>query len=171
MVRMPYEVRVDRIAVDVSDEVKEFVIKFLQDYTFPFVTTVSDKAGLRSIFIEHFQHRHTLDSLKDRIYSISSAANLRGVAAVAWTETSRLHTAGLGKLLLSKGQKSCKTVHSYGYEGMSDVCRKNLEGKTLDVQEIITNSFPPTRNGIMRTDIPMIPQHINCRHVIAPMED
>jgi hypothetical protein len=168
---MPYEVRADRIAVDVSDEVRDSIIQYLQTYSFPYVTTVNDKAGLRSLFIEHFQNRHNLDWLKDRIYSIASSRNLQGVAAVPWSETNRLHTAGLGNLLLRKGQTTCTTIHSYGDRSMSDVCRRNLEGKTLNIGEIITNSFPQTRDELGREDVPMIPQHFNCRHVMAPLVD
>lgn len=54
---------------------------------------------------------------------------------------------------------------------MSPVCRRNLEGKQLDIEEIIKNSFPKKYEDLRRTDIPMIPQHVNCRHVMAPIEE
>jgi|GEM_PF-6115473 len=167
---MPYNVRVDAIAQDITDEVKEAILDFLQTYDFPYVTTISDKFALRQVFIEHFRDRHSLQWLKDKVYTLASSKNLKGVATVAWTETNRLHTAGLGRLLLSEGKKMCTTVHSYGDNPMSLVCRNNLEGKTLNIPEIINNSFPKSRDGIKRTDVPMVPQHANCRHVLAPIE-
>lgn len=108
-----------------------------------------------------------------RIYALArrEGRSLRGVAAVAWCETNRLHTMGLGTVLLSKGIKKCTTVHSYGRRPMSPVCHNNLEGKQLDIQEVINNSFPKRYEDLMRTDIPMIPQHPNCRHVMAPIEE
>jgi len=53
---------------------------------------------------------------------------------------------------------------------MGTACRINLEGKILDIKEVLNNSFPATIDGLRRTDVPMIPQHINCRHVMAPIE-
>lgn len=170
---MPYNVRIDRIAQDIDDEVKKSILKFLKTYDFRYVTSVMNKSTLREIFIEHFKNRHDFEWLKQMVYSLATqeGRDLRGVAAVAWSESNRLHTMGLGTLLLSKGVKKCTTVHSYGRTPMSPVCQKNLEGKQLDIREVIDNSFPKKYEDLMRTDVPMIPQHINCRHVMAPIEE
>jgi len=169
---MPYNVRADRIAQDIDDNVRKKILEFLETYDFPYVTTVADKQALRTIFIEHFKNRHDLKWLKQSIYALArkEGRSLRGVAAVAWCETNRLHTMGLGTLLLSKGIKKCTTVHSYGNQPMSYARRYNLEGKILDIEEIIRNSFPKRYEDLMHTDIPMIPQHPNCRRVMAPIE-
>jgi hypothetical protein len=170
---MPYNVRTNRIAQDIDDDVRESILKFLEKYDFPYVTSVIDKSALRAVFIEHFKNRHDLEWLKQGVYALArrEGRSLRGVAAVAWSETNRLHTMGLGTLLLSKGIKKCTTVHSYGRIPMSLACRNNLEGKLLDIQEVIGNSFPKKYEDLMRTDVPMIPQHVNCRHVMAPIEE
>ena len=170
---MPYNVRADRIAQDIDDDVRERILKFLETYDFLYVTSVTNKSALRVVFIEHFKNRHDLGWLRESVYALArrEGRSLRGVAAVAWSETNRLHTMGLGTLLLSKGIKKCTTVHSYGRRPMSPVCRNNLEGKQLDIQEVINNSFPKRYEDLMRTDVPMIPQHVNCRHVMAPIEE
>jgi len=170
---MPYNVRVDSIAQDIDDEVKKSILKFLKTYGFPYVTSVMNKSALHAVFIEHFKNRHDLRWLKLNTYALAKqeGRSLRGVAAVAWSETNRLHTMGLGTLLLSKGIKKCTTVHSYGRRPMSPVCQKNLEGKQLDIQEVIDNSFPKKYEDLKRKNVPMIPQHINCRHVMAPIEE
>ena len=169
---MVYNVRADRIAQDIDGEVKKLILEFLKTYNFPYVRCIINTSALRKVFIEHFKNRHDLRWLKQRLYSLAGqeGKNLRGVAAVAWSETNRLHTMGLGELLLSKGIKKCTVVHSYGSRTMSLVCRRNLEGKQLDIQEIIRNSFPNEYEDLKRTDIPMIPQHVNCRHIMAPIE-
>jgi hypothetical protein len=171
---MPYNVRADSIAQDIDEEVKKSILEFLKTYDFRYVRSIMNKSALREVFIEHFKNRHDLRWLKQRLYYLArrEGRSLRGVAAVAWTETNRIHTMGLGTLLLSKGIKKCTTVHSYGWSSpMRPVCRRNLEGKQLDIQEIINNSFPKRYEDLMRTDIPMIPQHVNCRHVMAPIEE
>ena len=166
---MTYKVRVDYIAQDISDEVRDAILKFLPSYDFPYSTSVPNKASLRQVFTEHFQKRHSLDWLKEQILRISPSRS--GYAAVALCETNRLHTKGLGTVLLAQGQTRCRTIHTYGYTTpMSPACRSNLEGKILDIREIITNSFPKNISDLNRKDIPMIPQHINCRHVMAPLE-
>lgn len=168
---MLYKVRADRIAQDIDDEVQKQILEFLKTYNFPYVTAVLNKSALRDVFMEHFKNRHELEWLKQQVYALATTKDLRGVAAVAWCETNRLHTMGLGRLLLSKGKKKCTTVHSYGNRPMSQACRDNLEGKTLDIQQIIDNSFPKKYEDLLRRDIPMIPQHPNCRHVMAPIEE
>ena len=165
---MKYRVRVESIARDISDEVKAAILNFLPSYYFPYSTTVTDKEALQRIFIEHFQERHSLDWLKGMIEKLSH--NPRGASATAWCETSRLHTKGLGTVLLAQGQAKCVTIHTYGNTPMSQACRDNLEGKILDIKEVIANSFPENVEDLNRTDIPMIPQHFNCRHVMAPIE-
>jgi len=166
---MTYTVRIDTIAQDINDEVRNAILEFLPNFDFPYTTTVTNKEALRKVFIEQFQRRHSLDWLIQQIYGLNN--NMRGATAAARTETNRLHTKALGTILLSKGETQCKTIHTYGYTTpMSDMCRKNLEGKILDIKEIITNSFPTTIEGLNRKDIPMIPQHANCRHIMAPLE-
>lgn len=166
---MTYKVRVDSIAQDISDEVKDAILEFLPSYDFPYSTSVDNKAALKKVFIEHFQKRHNLDWLKVQILRLSSSP--MGYAAVASCETNRLHTKGLGTVLLAKGQTKCSTVHTYGYTtSMLPECRENLEGKILDIREVIANSFPENIDDLNRKDIPMIPQHYNCRHVMAPLE-
>lgn len=58
---MPYNVRADRIAQDINDEVKKSILDFLKTYGFPYVTTIADKSALREVFIEHFKNRHDLN--------------------------------------------------------------------------------------------------------------
>lgn|SRR4030042_252658 len=166
---MTYKVRIEHIAEDIDDKVRNAILEYLPNYNFTYSTTVTNKEALKKIFIEHFQKRHSLDWLKEQIFRI--AINRRGVAPIALCETNRLHTRGLGTVLLSKGQTKCTTVHTYSYTTpMSNDCRRNLEGKTLDIKEIITNSFPQKVEDLNRKDIAMIPQHYNCRHVMAPLE-
>lgn len=163
--KMAHDVNVESISHDIDEEVRRSIISFLQTYDFPYVTIVLDKNKLRQIFMEHFTNRRSLDWLKDGINSV--AHKKIGVATVAMTETNRVHTAGLANLLLSKGILTCKTVHSYGRKGMSVECRRNLEGKMLDVGEILKNTFPSRLVDLDRKDVPMIPQHMNCRHVMS----
>ena len=167
---MTYNVRVESISQDISDEVRDAILEFLQIYDFPYVTTVRNKAALNQVFIEHFQKRTTLDWLKKQVFRLTDRPDLRSTTAIAMTETNRLHTKGLGTVLLAKGQTKCKTIHTYGKTPMSSACRNNLEVETLDIQEVITNSFPKSIDDLNRKDIPMIPQHPNCRHVMAPLE-
>lgn len=61
---MTYKVRVDNIAQDISDEVRDEILTFLTSYDFPYVTTVANKTALKQVFIEHFQNRTSLDWLK-----------------------------------------------------------------------------------------------------------
>ncbi len=163
-----YSVRVDRIAEDVPVEVRDEILVLLRDYGFPFVATVSDKERLTAIYSNHFTNRQTLDWLKDQLEQISSTQ--RGVVAIALTETNRLHTWGLAQVLLKRGQTKCTTNHSYGVgHQMSPTCVANLEGRELDVGEILANTFPSDARELKRIDIPMVPQHVNCRHVLAPI--
>ncbi|MFC1987388.1 hypothetical protein ACFLVH_02450 [Chloroflexota bacterium] len=166
---MTYKVRADSIAQDISDDVKNAILEFLPSYDFPYVTSVTNKVALKQVFTEHFEKRTSFDWLKKQIYRLTN--NRRGVAAVAWCETNRLHTKALGNILLAQGRTKCKTIHSYGdTTPMSLECRNNLEGKTLDIREVITNSFPENIDGLNKKAIPMIPQHFNCRHIMAPLE-
>jgi len=167
---MSYNIRVDRIAQDISDEVRDAVLKFLPSYEFPYVTAVTERKALQQLFIEHFQNRHDLAWLKAKIYGLTVMRDRRASTAIALSETNRLHTKGLGTVLLSNGQTKCRTIHSYGKESsMNSKCWRNLKGKTFDIKTIIANSFPESRADL-ENDIPMIPQHINCRHVMAPLE-
>jgi len=170
---MVYNVRVDSIARDIDVDVQKVILDFLPTYDFQYVTCIKDKNALRGTFSEYFKNRRDLAWLKHSVYILANreGRNTRGVAACAWCEPNRLHTFGLGTVLLSKGIKSCRTIHSYGYSvPMSPICHNNLEGKQLDVRQVIDNSFPKTYAELTRQDIPMIPQHVNCRHVMAPIE-
>jgi len=140
---MPYNVRVDRIAQDIDDDVRERILKFLETYDFPYVTSVMNKSALRAVFIEHFKNRHDLRWLRQSVYALArrEGRSLRGVAAVAWSETNRLHTMGLGTLLLSKGIKKCTTVHSYGRRPMSLVCKKILKESSWIFKKLLTIHF------------------------------
>lgn len=169
---MVYKVCVDSIAKDIDAEVQKAILGFLGTYDFPYVTCIVDKTALHELFTEYFKNRHDLAWLKQGVYVLArrEGKSLRGVAACAWCEPNRIHTMGLGTLLLSKGAKKCCTVHSYGYSSpMSPICRNNLEGKQLDIEEIIKNSFPKKYEDLMCKDVPMIPQHVNCRHVMSPI--
>jgi hypothetical protein len=168
-----YEVRVDSIARDIDVEVQKSILEFLGTYEFPYVTCIQNKTALRELFTEYFKNRRNLPWLRQGVYVLArkEGRNLTGVAACAWCEPNRIHTMGLGSLLLSKGAKKCCTVHSYGYTSpMSPICLNNLEGKQLEIEEVIKNSFPKTYAELRRIDVPMIPQHVNCRHVMAPIE-
>lgn len=164
---MTYNVNVKSIAIDIDDEVRNAILRRLETYDFPYVSTVQNKPALRELFKKHFQERHTIDWLKGQLESLVTSR--RGIVPIAMTETNRLHTGGLSDVLLSKGKTQCTTVHTYGMEGMSPNCRNNLEGRTSDIREILANSFPRSTNDLSR-NIPMIPQHVNCRHVMAPLE-
>ncbi|MCE2507244.1 MAG: hypothetical protein J4F36_12420 [Nitrosopumilaceae archaeon] len=54
---------------------------------------------------------------------------------------------------------------------MSSVCIKNIENKILDIDEVLSNTFPQERLDILKKDVPMIPQHVNCRHVMSPINE
>lgn len=166
---MAYTVRIEHLAEDVPDTVKASILSFLQTYAFPYVSSVQNKSGLRELFIDHFTNRRSLDSLVEGIKSIVTQP--RYATSVAWTETNRVHTAGLANVLKSTGQTKCKAIHTYGQTAMSSICATNLEGKILDVDTVVSNSFPALRNDILRVDIPMIPQHVNCRHVMSPLDE
>ena len=167
---MPYAVMADRIAQDIPEGVRSQILDFLSTYDFPYVTTVSEsnKERLKDIFREHFVDRHDLPWLRDQI---SSIALPRGVAPIAFTETNRMHTRGLGQLLLNRGETACKTIHSYGSGTMQPVCIANLEGRALNISEILRNTFPADIRELSRNDVPMVPQHPNCRHVLSPFRD
>ena len=173
MITMVYNVRVDSIARDIDVEVQKAILDFLATYDFQYVTCIKNRTALREMFTEYFKNRHDLAWLKHGVYTLAQreGRNRRGVAACAWCEPNRLHTKGLGTVLLSKGIKNCRTIHSYGYSSpMSPICRNNLEGKQLNIEQVIQNSFPKTYAELTREDVPMIPQHVNCRHVMAPIE-
>lgn len=163
---MIYNVNVERIALDIDEQVRSAILKRLETYDFPYVTTVTNKAALRELFRKYFQEKHTIDWLKGQLENLVTSR--RGIVPIAMTETNRLHTGGLADVLLAKGETRCTTVHSYGMEGMSIKCGTHLDGKTLDINEILRNSFPTSVSDLSK-DIPMIPQHVNCRHVMAPV--
>lgn len=164
---MSYNVRIEYLAQDVPDVVKNSILDFLQNYTFPYVSSVQNKLALKDLFIDHFSNRKTLNSLVDEIKMIATQS--RYATSVAWTETNRAHTAGLATVLKSIGQTQCTVIHTYGQTPMNSACATNLDGKVLDIDTIVNNSFPTLRQDILRNDIPMIPQHVNCRHVMSPL--
>jgi hypothetical protein len=165
-----YSVKVETLAQDISDEVRNEILEFLRNYDFPYVRTVSDKTRLRSAFIDCFTNRRTVDWLKHELEQIPSSTRQAAVA-IALTESNRLHTWGVGQVLKKKGQTKCTTVHGNGTgKERGCACQTNLEGKDLSIDEILANSFPADVRELKRTDIPMVPQHVNCRHVLAPLE-
>lgn len=165
--KAPYPVHVDRIAQTVSDEVRDEIIRILNVYDFPYVTSVENKGSLRNVFLAHFRDRSSLSWLIQQVSGLTM--DNKGVVPVARTEPNRLHTKALGTLLLSQEARLCTTVHSYSLlHPMSPECRTNLEGKVLEIETVIRNSFPATLAELNRKDIPMVPQHPNCRHILAP---
>ena len=165
---MSYNVRIEFIAQDVPDAVKNSILQFLKTYDFPYVSTVQDKSGLRNVFVDHFTNRKSLDSLVSAIKHIATKPQY--AHSVAWTESNRVHTAGLANVLKSKNERKCKVIHTYGEKAMASACKINLEGHILDIDVILQNTFPDSFSGILKSDIPMIPQHVNCRHVMAPLD-
>src|SRR5438552_3856126 len=59
-----YSVKIETLAQDISDEVRNEILGFLHNYDFPYVKTVSDKTRLRSVFIDYFTNRQTVGWLK-----------------------------------------------------------------------------------------------------------
>lgn len=181
-----YNVQVEYIAIQIGDEIKERILTFLQAYEFPYIKSLNDKSELKKIFIEHFTQRATLKSLIKKLDDQLQKENIRNISAreIALLETNRLHTRGLGDLLLSKGMEKCTTENSYGTRPMHKNCWNNLENppevinnitvkgkpKILNIKEILKNSFPLTYEETKRTDVPMIPQTVNCYHIIVPIE-
>lgn len=166
---MAYTVRIELLSQDVPDIVKDSILGFLKNYDFPYVSTVQDKAVLRNVFIDHFTNRKSLDSLVIAIKNIATKPQY--ATSVAWTETNRVHTAGLSNALKSKNQTKCKTIHTYGQTRMSSTCTENIENKILDIDDVLKNTFPESFSGILKKDVPMIPQHVNCRHVMSPIDE
>lgn len=181
-----YNVQVEYIAIQIGDEIKERILDFLKNYDFPYIKSLNDKNALRAIFIEHFTQRAVLKSLIKKLDAQLQKEGVTNVEAreIALMETNRLHTKGLGDLLLSKGIKKCTTENSYGTRPIHEACWKNLETpfkvvnnisvkgkpKILNVEEILKNTFPSTYEELQRTDIPMIPQRVNCYHIMVPIE-
>lgn len=165
---MAYTVRIESLAQDVPDVIKDSILLFLKTYDFPYVSSVQDKSELRNLFLDHFTNRKSLDSLVNTIKNIASKPQY--ATSVAWTETNRVHTAGLTNVLKSKDQTKCKAIHTYGETSMSSTCVTNLEGKILDIDMVLANTFPESRADILKKDVPMIPQHVNCRHVMSPID-
>ena len=181
-----YNVQVEYIAIQIKDEIKERILDFLQVYQFPYNTSFNDKSALREIFIEHFTQRKTLKSLIKKLEDQLQKEGVKNISAkeIALLETNRLHTRGLGGLLLSKGIEKCTTENSYGTRPMHKNCWQNLENppevinnitvkgkpKILKITEILKNSFPSSYDETKKTDIPMIPQTINCYHIMVPIE-
>ena len=170
MVMDMYEIRVDHLAQDIPDIVRSSILEFIKTYEFSYVTSIGNIDTLRVSFIQYFTARHSYEWLKEEAYRLArnEGRKLTGVATVAFTEPNRIHTGVLGRMLLDRGITQCITTHTYGETPMSPICQQNLEDKLLDIEEIIKNTFPPRYDDLKRRDIPMIPQHPNCRHVMAP---
>jgi len=166
---MSYTVRIETLAQDVPDLIKNSILEFLKTYDFPYVSSVQDKSRLRDLFVNHFANRTSLDSLVESIKHVASKPQY--ATSVAWTETNRVHTAGLSNILKSKNQTKCKTIHTYGQTSMSSTCAKNIENKILGIDEVLNNTFPQNHLDILKKDVPMIPQHVNCRHVMSPIDE
>ncbi len=166
---MPYGVRIEFISQDVPDVIQTSILLFLKTYDFPYVSSVQDKLELRSLFLDHFTNRKSLDSLVGAIKNIASKPQY--ATSVAWTETNRIHTAGFANMLKSKDQTKCKAIHTYGETSMNSTCMENLEGRILDIDTVLANTFPESRIDILKKDVPMIPQHVNCRHVMSPIDE
>ncbi len=162
---MTYNVNVESISIDINDQVRGTILQRLEKYDFPYVTSVTAKSVLKKIFQTYFENKESFSWLKGQI---SSIAKPRGVVPIAMTETNRLHTGGLADILLAEGEKQCTTIHSYGDVSIAASCIKHIHEKTLDIKEILENSFPNSISGL-NNDVPMIPQHPNCRHVMAPL--
>ena len=165
---MVYNVKIGSIAQDINNEVRNSILLRLQTYDFPYVSTVPAKKALQNVFRDHFTNKRSLEWLESQIAPL--AVRKRGVKPTAWNETNRLHTGGLADVLLSKGETQCTTIHTYGKSRMDSICRKHIEGKTLEIKTILENSFPKATSDLNK-DVPMIPQHVNCRHVMAPIND
>ena len=165
---MAYKVNVESIAEDVPDIIQKHILKRLESYDFPYVSTVPNKNGLRTVFQEYFEKRRGFSWLKSAVTLLVTSK--RGIVPIAMTETNRLHTGGLADFLLSKNVEKCKTIHSYGNVSIAGSCIKHIHEKELDVETVLKNSFPQNSAGL-NADIPMIPQHPNCRHVMAPIDD
>jgi len=165
---MAYNVNVVSIAEDVPVVVQKSILTRLESYDFPFVSTVPDKKALRSVFTDYFQNRRNFSWLKNEISKL--VTKKQGIVSTAMTETNRLHTGGLSDVLLSKGITKCTTVHSYGMTPISPKCRKHIHEKELNIETILKNSFPEKFSGL-NADIPMIPEHVSCRHVMAPLDE
>ena len=184
-----YNVQVEFIAIQISDEVRDEILQFLTTYNFPYIKSIKNKNALRNIFLEHFDGKHTLKWLKTQITNLNEkeSANLteRDIDAIGLSETNRLHTRGLGNVLLSKGIKKCTTENSYGTRPISKTCWRNLEDKPqiidditrkgkpkiLNIEEVIQHTFPQSYEELKRTDIPMIPQSDWCYHIMVPHEE
>ena len=164
-----YTVKIESISRDIPNEVRKSILKELATYTFPNVSLLQNKDRLRQIFIRYFKRPTSLRYLKRQLYqeAVYEGIDKVGIASIAWTETNKLHTLGLGRLLLERGITQCKVNHTKGYIATSWVCRRNLENKVLDVAEILDHTFPGSR--ILRDNI-RVPQHWNCRHVMAPLD-
>lgn len=162
---MTYNVNVENISFDINKEVRSAILQRLEKYDFPYVTSVTDKSALQKIFQTYFENKESFASLKDQIRGIANKP--RGIVPTAMTEPNRLHTGGLADFLLAKGETKCTTIHSYGAVPIAHSCIKHIHEKTLDIKEILKNSFPESISGL-NSDVPMIPQHPNCRHVMAP---
>jgi hypothetical protein len=166
---MPYPVRSDHIAEDIDEDVRREILSFLQTYQFRYVTTVMNRGDLISRFTDYFTNRRTLDWLVWQIAPIVSRQS--NGTRIATSESNRLHTWGLGRVLLNRGEHECTTIHTANSgTPMCQACVANLDGRRLNIDAIIRNTFPATAVELNRGDIPMVPQHPNCGHVLAPIE-
>ena len=165
---MTYNVNIDTLSQDINDEVRSAILTRITKYDFPYVSTIPNKVALRDVFKDHFENKRSLAWLEGQLSRLITSK--RGITPTARTETNRLHTGGLADVLILKGETKCTTVHSYGMTGMSPKCQNNIDGKTLDIKAILVDSFPKSIADLNK-DVPMIPQHVSCRHVMAPLND
>jgi hypothetical protein len=112
---VPYNVNVESIAIDISDLVRKQILLFLEDYAFPYSSSINDKQVAGEVLVEHFRKRKSIGWLREQLSLI--CYKRRGIEMNARGETNRLHTMGLGRVLLGMGLSKCTTVHSYGISG------------------------------------------------------
>lgn len=165
---MSYPVKIESISRDIPLEVRKSILKEVETYTFPNVGCFRNKDRLREIFKRYFKRPTSLRYLKRQLYSLAIREGIPklGIASIGWTEINKLHTLGLGRLLLERGIFECQATHTKGYTPTSYLCRRQLENKTLNVITILNNTLPGS--GYLRENT-RIPQHYNCRHIMAPL--
>jgi len=195
---MVYSVHIDYIAFQIDDEVQEKILEFIKTYAFPYITEIKNKDGLKEAFTEHFEKCTQLKDLAEDIAYLAKKEGLKldvteslsgmkkkTAMGIARTETNRLHTMGLGQVLLSKGIRKCTTENFYGTEPIPEASWKNLESepqtinditvkgkpKIFDIEEILKNTFPDDPKNLERNDVPMIPQVFNGRHIMVPIKE
>lgn len=85
------------------------------------------------------------------------------------TQLSRFYTQAVLESLLASGIEQCTVPHSPDEEASSP-CSRHLAGHTLSVQNLYDLLIQGHRHNRW-TRQPMIPDHPNCTHVVAPLKD